>query len=85
MYNEHSFLKKILLEEIEKQQEIIKKRMVDDADPSYEKMEYECKTTVTDEDMLKMQINHALDIGDKESFIKLTNELNKLKIEVAHA
>lgn len=49
----------------------------DGSKPAYEKMEYDCKTSVTDEDMLHIQINHALDTGNRELFLKLTDQLNK--------
>lgn len=45
--------------------------------PSYEQLEYECETTVTDEDMLQIQIDQALDSGNKELFLELTSRLNK--------
>ncbi|MFD2046031.1 IDEAL domain-containing protein [Ornithinibacillus salinisoli] len=42
---------------------------------SYEEMEYNCKTSITDEDMLRIQIDYALDTGNKELFMRLTQQL----------
>lgn len=82
MNNDWNWFKRMILEELEKQHKTLEERFSNDSEPSYEKMEYDCKTTITDEDMLQIQINHALDTGNKELFIKLTNELNKEKLTV---
>ncbi|GAA0434536.1 IDEAL domain-containing protein [Virgibacillus sp. AGTR] len=44
--------------------------------PAYEKMEYDCKTSVTDEDILNILIDYALDTGNRELFFELTKQLN---------
>ncbi|WBX80142.1 IDEAL domain-containing protein [Virgibacillus salarius] len=42
----------------------------------YKDLEFGVETSVTDEDMLHIQINHALDTGNRELFLKLTDQLN---------
>lgn len=45
---------------------------------SYKYLEYEANTNLTDADMIKMHINFALENGDKEKFIELSNQLKEL-------
>ncbi|WP_096269376.1 IDEAL domain-containing protein [Paucisalibacillus globulus] len=43
--------------------------------PTYEELEYNCETSITDEDMLRIQIDGAIDSGNKELFLQLTDQL----------
>lgn len=45
------------------------------SNPTYEDLEFDCTTSVTDEDILRIQIDHALDTGNKELFIQLSGQL----------
>lgn len=42
--------------------------------------EYNCDTNLTDEDMLKLQIDWALENGDKKRFIELSKHLKELSV-----
>ncbi len=44
----------------------------------YRHYEYGCDTSLTDEDMLKMQIDWSLDKGNKEMFLKLSEQLKEV-------
>lgn len=46
----------------------------------YHKLEYECHTNITDEDMLKMHIDFALENGDNKQFMKLSKQLKEVTI-----
>lgn len=46
----------------------------------YRHWEYGCDTNITDEDMLKLQIDWALENGDVARFIELSNHLNEVKL-----
>ncbi len=48
----------------------------------YEKLECHSsiKTSVTDRDMLKIQIDHALDTGNKDLFLQLSQELKETSL-----
>ena len=50
----------------------------------YRHWEYGCDTNITDEDMLKLQIDWALENGDVARFIELSNHLNQLEKGEAH-
>lgn len=55
-----------------------------ESDRSYHDMELHesIKTSITDEDMLLLQIDHALDSGDVERFMLLTSELKGMGVLV---
>lgn len=44
----------------------------------YRKEEFDCKTKITDEDMLRIHIDIALREGERETFLKLTNQLKEV-------
>jgi len=50
------------------------------AETIYRHYEYGCDTNLTDEDMLKIKIDWALENGDKEMFMKLTEQLKELSV-----
>lgn len=41
--------------------------------------EFNCSSNLTDADMLRIQIDGALDAGDKELFMKLTDQLQEVE------
>lgn len=41
--------------------------------------EFNCSSKLTDADMLRIQIDGALDAGDKELFMKLTDQLQEVE------
>lgn len=47
-------------------------------DAVYHKLEYDCHTNITDEDMLKLQFDFALENNDKKTFKRLTKQLNEV-------
>lgn len=46
---------------------------------SYQYMEYDCHSNLTDEDMIKIHIDFALENGDKEMFMQLTGQLKEVQ------
>lgn len=54
------------------------------SDKQYRHLEYDdsIQTDVTDEDMLLLQIDYALDSGDEERFMLLTGELKGMGVLV---
>lgn len=49
---------------------------------NYKHLEFNCVSAITDGDILKLQIDFALDNGDKELFMQLTDQLNKFEANV---
>lgn len=47
----------------------------------YQRLEHDCHTILTDEDMIRLHIDFALEQGDKETFMKLTNQLKELAVK----
>lgn len=46
---------------------------------SYKYMEYECKSVLTDEDMIMIHIDIALENNNKKEFYELTEQLREMK------
>ena len=44
----------------------------------YYKLEYDCHTNLTDETLLKMQIDWTLENGNEKRFIELSNQLKEI-------
>lgn len=85
MFNSDRYLRRILADlsrTLEIKEEYAKKERLSAikndspfTDDEYRVLEYEdIETKLTDEDMFQIQINAALDSGDKELFMKLTNQ-----------
>lgn len=45
---------------------------------TYEELEFNCRTSLSDEDMLKMHIDFALERGDQKVFLKLSQQLKEV-------
>lgn len=57
---------------------IVKGLMETSKEINYHQLEYNCQTSLTDEDMIKLHIDFALENGDKEKFMELSGQLNKI-------
>lgn len=78
-------LKQAFLAQLQMQNTDVRKLMPEMFDGTNEHRRYlehhpSIQTSVTDEDMLLLQIDHALDDGDEDRFALLTNELQTMDI-----
>lgn len=46
----------------------------------YYELEHSCSTEITDEDMIRLHIDFALENNDKEAFLELSNLLKGLTV-----
>lgn len=74
----YELLMKLILGSIEESLRISSQQLHYRRMNTYGYLEYEANTSLTDADMLKMHINFALENGDKEKFIELSNQLKEL-------
>lgn len=77
----HDFIMKKMMESIFSQIGLPEIKFGDARRISYRAMEYDCESNLTDEDMIYMHIDFALQNGDKETFMRLTNQLKAMSFE----
>lgn len=76
--NSFDVIRSLLASQMHKAAKELVKEITSDKSKLRRFLEYRCETVVTDEDMLKIHIDIALENNDKEMFMKLTNQLNEV-------